>query len=120
MTCFGGLALLLLVPVASHAALLSAQDLITACSGDPQAKATCDGYLMAVTDLILLRESRGHNGKICVPEAVTRDQIRDAVMNVAQRPRAAHAPNGAAVVMMALRATWPCNDAPNNAAPKQQ
>ena len=121
----GGAAALLFVPATSHAALLSAQDLISACSGDTKARATCDGYLAAVTDLILLREGRGRAGKICVPDTVTQDQVRDAVLNVAQRPRAAHAPNGAVLVMMAMRTNWPCNDtpgngAPNNLAPKPQ
>ena len=115
------LALLLIAPAPSNAALMSAQDLVSACSGEPRARSTCDGYVMAVTDVILLRESRGKTtGKVCVPETVTQEQVRDAVLNVAQRPRAAHAPNGAMLVMMALRMTWPCNGAPNNGAPRDQ
>jgi hypothetical protein len=113
----------LLAPTASHAALMSGQDLITACSGEPRAKATCDGYLMAVTDIVLRRESRGHTGgKVCVPDTVTQEQVRDAVLNVAQRPRAAHAPSGAGLVLMALRATWPCpgaDGAPGRGVPPQ-
>jgi Rap1a immunity proteins len=117
------LALALIAPIASKAALLSAQDLTTSCSGDLRARTICDGYLMAVTDAILLRESRGRTGgRVCLPEAVTLDQVRDAVLNIAQRPRAAHAPSGVMLVMMAMRVTWPCDEAPGqrNGTPTQQ
>jgi Rap1a immunity proteins len=113
-----GLALpfLFLVPAASNAALMSAQDLATACSGDAAARATCNGYLMATTDAVLLKESRGRgNGKACVPPTVTIDQVRDAVLSVAEHRRVAQAPVGVTLVTRALRATWPCD-----AAPKQQ
>lgn len=107
------LALPLLIPVSSRAALLSAPDLLTACSGDAVAKATCDGYIGGIADLVLQREGRGHTGgKLCLPDSVTHDQLRDAVLSVAHRPRAAHAPSGAMLVMLAMRATWPCNEAP--------
>jgi hypothetical protein len=107
---------LILVPPASNAALMSAQDLATACSGDATARATCNGYLMATTDAVLLKESRGRgNGKACVPPTVTIDQVRDAVLNVAEHRRVAQAPVGVTLVTRALRATWPCD-----AAPKQQ
>jgi hypothetical protein len=110
------LPLLILVPAASNAALMSAQDLATACSGDPMARATCNGYLMAATDAVLLRESRGRgNEKVCVPSTVTVDQVRDAVLNVAQHRRVAEAPTGVMLVVRALRVTWPCD-----AASKQQ
>jgi len=112
------LALLLIVPIEANAALMTARDLVSACSGEPRARATCDGYLMAVADLVLQRESRGRaGGKVCVPETVTQEQIRDAVLNVAQRPRAARAQTGAMLVMFALRVTWPCN---GNGAPPPQ
>jgi Rap1a immunity proteins len=113
-----GLALpvLVLVPAASNAALMSAQDLATACSGDATARATCNGYLMAATDAVLLKESRGRsNGKLCVPSTVTVDQVRDAVLNVAEHRRVAQAPTGVMLVAHALRVAWPCD-----AAPKQQ
>ncbi|MGD0433514.1 MAG: Rap1a/Tai family immunity protein [Acetobacteraceae bacterium] len=94
---------------------MSAQDLVTACSGDATAKAACNGYLMAVTDALLLRESRGRTqGRVCVPETVSVDQVRNAVLDVAQRPRAEHAPSGVMVVMMALRRTFPCQEAPRS------
>ena len=36
------------------------------------ARATCDGYLMAVTDLVLRRQGRGQaNARLCVPPTVT-------------------------------------------------
>ncbi len=115
------LALLLAGSTPSHAAMMSAQDLIAACSGDNRAKATCDGYLMAVTDLILQRQSHGRAaGKICVPETITQQQVRDAVLNVAQHPRAAQADSGTMLVLMAMRKTFPCANAPYNGAPKDQ
>src|ERR1700730_15607553 len=49
----------LILPIGSNAAAMSASDLLAACSGDATAKATCNGYLMAVTDMVLQRESRG-------------------------------------------------------------
>ena len=110
------LALLLLAAVPSNAALMSARDLLAACSGDAVAKAICDGYLMAVTDLVLRREtnSRG-NGKTCVPATVAVDQVRDAVLTISQRGRAAQAPAGLGLVTVALRLTWPCEAAPQGA-----
>jgi hypothetical protein len=109
------LTLLILAPLSSNAALMSAQDLVTACAGDATAKASCNGYLMAVTDALLLKESRGRTaGRVCVPETVSVDQVRDAVLDVAQRPRAEHAPSGVMVVMMALRRTFPCQEAPRS------
>jgi hypothetical protein len=109
------LPLLLLAPATSNAALMSAQELVTACSGDQTAKAACNGYLMAVTDALLLRESRGRTTRrVCLPETVSVDQVRDAVLDVAQRPRAEHAPSGVMVVMMALRRTFPCQEAPRS------
>jgi Rap1a immunity proteins len=107
---------LIAATAASNAALMSAQDLATACSGDAAARATCNGYLMATTDAVLLKESRGRgNGKVCVPPTVTIDQVRDAVLSVAEHRRVAQAPVGVTLVTRALRATWPCD-----AAPKQQ
>jgi hypothetical protein len=117
------LALMLIAPATSNAALVSAQELTAACSGDAKGRAACDGYLMAVADTLLLRESRGRTGgKVCLPETVTLDQVRAAVLNVAQRPRAARAPSGVMLVMMAMRVTWPCNDQqdPRNGAPPRQ
>jgi hypothetical protein len=108
------LTLLLIAPTGSRAALMSARDLLAACSGDAMARATCDGYLMAATDLVLRREGRGRaNGRLCVPATVTVDQVRDAVLNVGQRGRGARAPAGLGLVAAALRRTWPCQGAPN-------
>jgi hypothetical protein len=105
----------LLAPAASNAALMSAQDLLTACSGDGTARATCDGYLMAATDLVLRRQGRGQaRAKLCVPATVTVDQVRDAVINAGRQGRAARAPAGLGLVAAAMRRTWPCegSDAP--------
>ncbi|MGA3000821.1 MAG: Rap1a/Tai family immunity protein [Acetobacteraceae bacterium] len=103
------LALLVFAPAASHAALMSAQDLLTACSGDAVARATCDGYLMAATDLVLRREGRGRTkARLCVPATVTIDQVRDAVLNVGQQRRAMRAPAGLGLVAIAMRRSWPC------------
>jgi hypothetical protein len=100
---------LLFVPAASNAALMSAQDLLTACSGDAVAKATCDGYLMAATDLVLRREGHGRaNGTMCVPPTVTVDQVREAVLNVGQQGRPVRAPAGLGLVAAAMRRSWPC------------
>jgi hypothetical protein len=103
------MALLLSAPAASHAALMSAQDLLTACSGDAMARATCDGYLMAATDLVLRREGRGRaKARLCVPSTVTIDQIREAVLSVGRQGRAMRAPAGLGLVAIAMRRTWPC------------
>jgi hypothetical protein len=100
----------------SNAAQMSAQDLLTACAGDGVAKATCNGYLMAITDFVLQREGRGRgNARTCVPDTATVDQVRDAVLNVAQR-RAERAQSGIRLVAAAMRVTWPC-DAPPTAPP---
>lgn len=109
---FAALALLAAASVPSHAALMSGQDLIAACSGDAQGKAVCDGYLMAVTDAVLQREARGHQGgRICVPTNITTDQVRQAVLGLSNRPRAMNAPAGVALVAAALKMTWPCDGA---------
>ena len=72
------LILSLLFPIVSRAEMMSAQDLITACSADQRGRGVCDGYLMAVTDAILLRETRGRaQGRVCVPQDVTVNQVRD-------------------------------------------
>lgn len=106
------LALPLVVPAASKAALMSAQDLLTACSGDAVAKATCDGYLMAATDLVLRRESRDRsNARLCVPATVTVEQVRAAVLDVGRQGRAGRAPAGLGLVAFAMRRTWPCQAA---------
>jgi hypothetical protein len=107
------LILSLLFPIVSRAEMMSAQDLITACSADQRGRGVCDGYLMAVTDAILLRESRGRaQGRVCVPRDVTVNQVRDAVLNLSQRPRAARAPSGVMLVMIALRVNFRCQDEP--------
>ena len=105
---------LLLVPTASNAALMSAQDLVTACSsGDATARATCNGYLMAATDAVLLRESNGRaNGRVCVPPTVSVDQVRDAVLGVAEVRRVALAPSAVMLVVRAMHVTWPCDEVP--------
>jgi hypothetical protein len=107
------LILSLFIPIASRAEMMSAQDLITACSADQRGRGVCDGYLMAVTDAILLRETRGRaQGRVCVPRDVTVNQVRDAVLNVSQRPRAARAPSGVMLVMIALRVNFRCQGEP--------
>ena len=116
-------AVLVLPAAGSRAAPLSGPDLLTACGGNATARATCDGYLMAVTDAVLQRESRAKGrGKMCVPDTVTTDQVRDSVMGFTKQPRGAAAQLGAAqsgtampalrLVTAAMRATWPCEDAP--------
>jgi Rap1a immunity proteins len=106
-------ALLLFAPAASNAAMMSAQDLLTACSGDAVARATCDGYLMAATDLVLRREGRGRaNARMCVPPTVTVDQVREAVLNVGEQGRAVRAPVGLGLVAAAMRSSWPCQGSP--------
>ena len=42
------LALSLIAPIASHASLMSGQDLLSACGGDVKSRTLCDGYLMAL------------------------------------------------------------------------
>jgi hypothetical protein len=97
----------LFIPAVSRADMMSARNLIAACSGNQ--RDVCDGYLMAVTDAVLLRESRGGaQGRVCVPQDVTVDQVRDAVLNVSQRPRAARATSGVMLVMIALRVNFHC------------
>jgi hypothetical protein len=105
---------LLVAPAASNAAMMSAQDLLTACSGDAVARATCNGYLMAATDLVLRREGRGGaNARMCVPPTVTVDQVREAVLNVRQQGRPIRAPAGLGLIAAAMRRTWPCQGSPN-------
>ena len=101
----------------SRAAMLSGPDLLTACGGNATAKATCDGYLMAVTDAVLQRESRARGkGKLCVPETVTIDQVRESVMGFTKQAKAPAQPMTGApalrLVTAALRTTWPCEDVP--------
>jgi hypothetical protein len=105
------LGVLLIAPAASRAALMSAQDLLTACSGDAMAKATCNGYLMAATDLVLRRQGRG---RVCIPADITVDQVRDAVLNVGRQGRAMRAPAGLGLVAAAMRRTWPCQGSPGD------
>jgi hypothetical protein len=108
-------ALLVLVPARSDAALLSAHDLIGACAGDGTAMATCDGYLMAVTDAILQRESRGRtDGRVCVPETITIEQVRAAVLDFAKQKKAERASTGVALAVRAVRAAFPCEGAPKD------
>jgi len=106
-------ALLLFVPTASNAALMSPQDLLTACSGDAMARATCNGYLMAATDLVLRRESHGGtNAKVCLPSGVTVDQVREAVLNFGQQGRPLRAPAGLGLIAAAMHRAWPCQGSP--------
>jgi hypothetical protein len=105
------LGVLLIAPAASRAALMSAQDLLTACSGDAMAKATCNGYLMAATDLVLRRQGRG---RVCIPADITVDQVREAVLNVGRQGRAMRRPAGLGLVAAAMRRTWPCQGSPGD------
>lgn len=112
-------AAVLIAPLAeARAALLSGPDLLKACEGNAMAKATCDGYLMAVTDAVLQRESGGKGkGKLCVPETVTVDQVRDGVLDFVKRDKLVAASWPALrMVTAGLRATWPCADAPRKKA----
>ena len=105
------LAALLLLPLAtpSRAAMMTAQDLLSACSGGGPARATCDGYLMAVTDLALRRAAHANRqARICLPAEVTIDQVRDAVLQAGGGGRVMRAPFGLGLVAVALRRTWPC------------
>jgi Rap1a immunity proteins len=61
----------------------------------------------------LLRGGRGRaGGEVCLPESIALDQVRDAVLGVARRPRASRAQSGVVLVMMAMRVTFPCAGAP--------
>jgi len=88
----------------ARAAPMTGQDLVAACTGDATGKATCNGYLQALTDLVLRREEHSQNGgKICMPDTTTVDQVRDAVLASSH-----HAPFALGMVNMAMRKTWPC------------
>ena len=112
------LAAVLIAPVMeARAAPLSGRDLLAACGGNATAKATCDGYLMAVTDAVLQREARAKGkGKLCVPETVTIDQVRVGVTDFVSRDKPRDNPvaswSALRLANAALRATWPCEDAP--------
>jgi hypothetical protein len=113
-------ALLLLAPTASNAALMSPQDLLTDCAGDAVARATCNGYLMAATDLVLRRESRGRtNAKVCLPSGVTVDQVREAVLNFGQQGRPLRAPAGLGLIAAAMHRAWPCQGSTGESGPDE-
>ncbi len=94
------------------AAPMTAVELTAACSGDASAKLTCDGYLRALTDFVLVREARGMHGKICLPSGVTGDQIRETVVSFANAKPPRGAPTAIRLVSAALRAKYPCSGAP--------
>ena len=94
------------------AAPMTAAELTAACSGDANAKLTCDGYLRALTDFVQVREARGQQGKICLPAGVTGDQIRETVVSFANAKPPQGAPTAIRLVSAAMRAKYPCSGAP--------
>ena len=99
----------LTLPVSVQAAPLSGQELLAGCTGDATGKAMCDGYLRALTDLVLRREARGKvDGKICLPEVTTIEQVRDAVIGFAgEHPGLKNRP-ALGLFRGAVQAKWPC------------
>ncbi len=106
----------LLVPAAALAAPMSAQSLLSACTGDAMAKANCEGYLQALGDLLSRRETAGKaTGRICLPATIAPDQLRGAVVNfAAQKTNGRLPPLALGLANQAMQLTWPCDSTPKS------
>ena len=105
-------ALLYFGAATANAAPMTAAELTAACAGDANARLTCDGYLRALTDLVLVREARGQHGKICLPDTVTGDQIRETVTSFVATKPPRGTPTAIRLVSAAMRSKYPCSGAP--------
>lgn len=90
-------------PRPAAAAFIATRELVRACSAhDVQSEADCTGYLLGVADAAQLR---GAESGVCLPAGVSVRGLREAVL---PRLRRAEERDGAAAVMAALRALYPC------------
>ena len=105
-------ALMCLAAGQASAAPMTAAELTAACTGDANARLTCDGYLRALTDFVLVRAAQGKNGKVCLPKTIAVEQVRDAVTKFAAAKPPKGDPTAIRLVSAAMRAKYPCGGAP--------
>ena len=106
-------ACLVLPPTLVKAQRLSGVELLARCaSGDQIDSAVCDGYMMAVADILKQRErypAQYQGGqKICVPDEMTLTTIREQMIRFSKQRRSGTPSSGIQVVADALRAHSRC------------
>ena len=95
----------------ANAAPMTAKELAAACAGDAAAKSGCDGYLRALTDFVQVRQGNGGRGKVCLPDGITTDQVRETVLSFAAGKPPRGEPTAIRLVSAAMRSKYPCGGA---------
>lgn len=105
------LALPLLAASPARADFTSARQLVEQCrSNREQLVFACTGYITGVADTLLDLQNAGGNGgrRFCLPQNVTRNQVRDAVLRDVLADRANAELSAATAVSKALFGRFPC------------
>lgn len=78
------------------------------CTGEPDARSRCLGYVAGVADMLAAAVARGDVTIACVPADVTADQARDVVVSfLRDNPQSRHR-SAVSVIELALADTFPC------------
>jgi hypothetical protein len=95
-------------PALAHAEFQTGNQLLKLCTAkDPFHKAECLGYVEATMDTVdTIREMQG--AKSCLPDSVDAGQLQDAVVRYLQANPTKRTAAGSALVVLTLRANWPC------------
>jgi hypothetical protein len=95
------LAVLLFVPVVSHATFFTGNELYSRMNGSDVQKLTALGYVLAIHDTFF-------GEVICSPPAVTAGQMRDVVQKYLQENPTNRDMGAAVLSMIALGSAYPC------------
>lgn len=104
-------ALLVLLPLASHAGFDTGNRLYEDCNSENYFnRGYCGGYITGIVDTIEAMQQSGQLPKktLCIPDAVTKGQLADAVkMYLGANPSRRHLDAGS-LVPEALQRSFPC------------
>jgi hypothetical protein len=82
---------------------VSGNDLLETCaSKDEPHQIACTGYIGGVTDAYL------HSGQFCLPQRIDPREISSYSKEFILRTKAIHKEGAVQMILLALRARWPC------------
>lgn len=89
----------------------SGETLYRKCTGqDLELRHTCQGYITAVADSMVMYESMGAEALVCLPAGTTKGNVTDTVVAYLQKNPSKRRLAASGLAILALKEAYPCDD----------